>query len=142
MAGEPGRAIETVDAALAQARVLGACRPTPPPPPGARAASARCGDHAGALATWTGVWRRRAREAQHELALTRRVLAWCESAEPGAGADLLAQADEVLDGLGIVWTPDSCRSEASRWWSPPALGPPHPRTVRFGFRSVTCARGC
>ena len=21
-------------------------------------------------------------------------------------ADLLAQADEVLDGLGIVWTPD------------------------------------
>ncbi len=66
------------------------------------------GDHAGALADLDrSLAAAGAREAQHELALTRRVLGLvAESAEPGAGADLLAQADEVLDGLGIVWTPD------------------------------------
>jgi len=109
MAGEPGRAIETVDAALAQARVLGGVSAQLPLLHRVRgAASARCGDHAGALADLDrSLAAAGAREAQHELALTRRVLGLvAESAGPGAGADLLAQADEVLDGLGIVWTPD------------------------------------
>ena len=47
------------------------------------------------------------REAGHEVALTKRVQGMvAEAVEPGTGAALLAESDEVLDRLGIVWTPD------------------------------------
>jgi class 3 adenylate cyclase/tetratricopeptide (TPR) repeat protein/ABC-type cobalamin transport system ATPase subunit len=109
MAGEPARAVETVDAALAQARALGGVSAQLPLLYRVRgAALARAGDHAGASADLDrSLTAAEARRAAHEIALTRRVLGQvAEAVEPGSGTKLLAQADEVLGGLGIVWTPD------------------------------------
>ena len=109
MAGEPSRAIETVDGALGQARALGGVSAQLPLLHRVRgAALARLGDHAGAMVELErSLGAAEAREAEHELALTRRVLGLvAESVEPGAGTHLLDQAEEVLGGLGIVWTPD------------------------------------
>jgi len=72
------------------------------------AASARSGDPVGAVADLErSLAAAEARQAQHELALTRRVLGLvAESAESGTGTALLEQADVELAALGIVWTPE------------------------------------
>jgi hypothetical protein len=72
------------------------------------AALARTGDHAGATADLDrSLAAAEARRAAHEVALTRRVLGQvADSVEPGSGGPLLAEADGVLGGLGIVWTPE------------------------------------
>ena len=70
--------------------------PAPAPPPGARRGAGTL--RATTSAPWSSLERSlaaaEAREARHELALTRRVLGRvAESAEPGTGRDLLDRAD-------------------------------------------------
>ena len=111
LAGEPARAIETVDAALGPgARASAGCRPSSPSSTGSAARRwPGCGDHrrgAGRPASGASS----AAEARRGGARTGTDQT---GAGPGGGVGgarrrggLLDRADAVLDGLGIVWTPD------------------------------------
>ena len=109
LSGDPRRALGTVDTALPQALSLGGVSAQLPLLLRVRGAAwARLGDMEAAVADLgRSLAAAEARDAGHEVALTGRVRGLvAEAVQPGSGAASLARADEVLERLGIVWTPD------------------------------------